>query len=112
MPPQAIEVIDENTYNEQIKHLPDLVKQTKDKIRLKRSNTNHLFGLNILDSSNELDIMHLNKIIKFDKSLTESAINREYLRRFKTVSISAESTPKIYEYFFEIFRKIFLLKFF
>ncbi len=56
----------EYEYNQLIKQLPYQVKNAKSKIRLKRSNTSHLFGLKILDTQNSLDLTKLNQVIKLD----------------------------------------------
>ena len=52
-------------YTQIINKISDQVKKSDDKIRLKRSNTGHLFGLSILKSQNTIDFTELNKIIEF-----------------------------------------------
>ena len=64
--PEPISLMDINTYENIKKDIQIKILENDKKIRLKRTNTSHLFGLKYLESYNELDLSPLNKIIELN----------------------------------------------
>ena len=63
---EKISLINIKDFENKVQKISNQVKNSNNKIRLKRSNTSHLFGLKILDSKNTIDLTKFNQIIEFN----------------------------------------------